>query len=120
MMGGPESAFKDPRVSTPSPKSPKDMETIGTPTEGSPKTKEGNRDFISKVLENFDFVPEGGLKIKVDVQELSTELIRRGINVPQEPDRATFIKIAYDKKNNSEKGHFHIDLCYGVFSLEIT
>ena len=61
MMGGPESAFKDPRVSTPSPKSPKDIQTIGTPTEESPKTKEGNRDFISKVLENFDFVPGGGV-----------------------------------------------------------
>ena len=87
MMGGPESAFKDPRVSTPSPKSPKDMETIGTPTEGSPKTKEGNRDFISKVLENFDFVPEGGLKIKVDVQELST--INSILSVTQEHERTS-------------------------------
>ena len=87
MMGGPESAFKDPRVSTPSPKSPKDMETIGTPTEESPKTKEGNRDFISKVLENFDFVPEGGLKIKVDVQELST--INSILSVTQEHERTS-------------------------------
>ena len=90
LMGGPESAFKDPKVGERSQtESLDDKETtVGTPTQGSTKTNEGDRDFISKVLKDFDFeVPEGGLKVKIDVQESST--INSVLSVTQEHERTS-------------------------------
>lgn len=89
LMGGPTSAFKDPKTGERSTSDAiEDKETtVGTPTEGSPKTNEGDRDFISKVLKDFDFVQPNGLKVKIDVQELST--INSVLSITQEHERSS-------------------------------
>merc|ERR1712173_343036 len=61
--------------------------TVGTPTQGSPKTNEGDRDFISKVLKDFDFVQQNGVKVKIDIQEMST--INSTLSITQEQERSS-------------------------------
>ena len=89
LMGGPTSAFKDPKTGeTSMPQLQEDKEiTQGTPTQDSPKTNEGDRDFISKVLKDFDFPADHGLKIKLDVQEMST--LNSTLSITQERERTT-------------------------------
>ena len=89
LMGGPTSAFKDPKTGERSTSDAIDDKetTVGTPTQGSPKTNEGDRDFISKVLKDFDFVQHNGLKVKIDVQELST--INSMLSITQEQERSS-------------------------------
>ena len=88
LMGGPTSAFKDPKTGESIPQLQEDKEiTQGTPTQDSPKTNEGDRDFISKVLRDFDFPADHGLKVKVDVQEMST--LNSTLSITQERERTT-------------------------------
>ena len=86
MMGGPTSAFRNPKMGEVS--MPKDKDkTHDTPTQSSPKTNEGDRDFISKVLKDFNFPHDHGVKVKVDVQEVST--INSSLSITQERERTT-------------------------------
>ena len=89
LMGGPASAFKDPKIGESSiPELQDGIEiTQGTPTQDSPKTNEGDRNFISKVLKDFEFPFDHGLKVKVDVQEMST--INSSLSITQEREKTT-------------------------------
>ena len=89
LMGGPASAFKDPKIRESCiPELQDGIEiTQGTPAQDSPKTNEGDRNFISKVLKDFELPYEHGLKVKVDVQEMST--INSSLSITQERERTT-------------------------------
>ena len=77
VMGGPASAFKDPKSEDAPPVETakyKEVTIQGTPSHGSQaKDNQRDRDFISKVMEDFDFVQDGDekVKVKINIEEVS-------------------------------------------------
>ena len=57
--------FRNPKMGEVSVPKDKDK-THDTPTQSSPKTNEGDRDFISKVLKDFNFPHDHGVLFLID------------------------------------------------------